>query len=223
MSDSHSVSVDMPSIVPVDKLLDAIPINTPPKYIHYNILSLSTPNKDGKNTVLSWGYRGLYPRITVYFNCDDRKSYENMLVAPMDNHVFYMLLYLLEYIGKADNNTAYTLNCYHVRWVDDQPTDEKYLKATVTVGKDEKGICYIEVAGDGYPTARFNLMPSEWHSLVDGQGNPISPDKVSKLYAASYARLLIDFFGNVITKAGLADADTFIPKKRNTNTQSETQ
>jgi len=165
------------------------------KIVSFGALSLYADTDDEHYGTLSWSIRKGYPRITVYTdNSNDKKgefSYDKLITAPMDSVVVNMVLdSLLESIeGTTDTKNA--TECYNVKYVDNKPTDEIYLQATIVTGKDANGVVYLGAIQEGKKRVKFELLPRDkWHKFKTGDTTITDKAKLSARFAKAYhARL----------------------------------
>lgn len=78
-----------------------------------------------------------------------------------------------------------------------RPGDESKLPskgwdATLFVGKDQQGVCYLSVMAKGHPKLKFPFKPSMWTESVNVRtGEPATPAEVSADYAEAWARIIM--------------------------------
>jgi len=165
------------------------------KIVSFGALTLYEDTEKDHFGTLSWSIRKGYPRITVYTdNTKEKKdefSFDKLITAPMDAIVVNIVMdRLLEAInGKPD--TRNSTECYNVKYVDNKPTEEIYLQATIITGKDANGVVYVAAIQEGKQNVKFQLLPREkWHKFRNGSDQVTDKANLSKMFATAYhARL----------------------------------
>lgn len=135
-------------------------------------------------------YRG-NPSITVFTN-DPKDPDTKPIKAKMDSVIFGTFMSTVEQVIDAEPNTQF-------RIVNRQGHPKKTFVDSITViGKDPDGIVYIALNKEGKVTKKFNLMPTVYSDLADAQGNPVSDDVKSRLYAKGFFRQLNEFVNRYV-------------------------
>jgi len=171
-------------------------MSTQVKIVKFIPLNLTADKGDGKYASLTWSIRKGYPRVTVYTdNNNDRNGefvYDRLIIAPFDAITINMVMDTLDKVIKDDKPSEQAIKCYNVEFVNHVKTDNIIKQATVTLGKDTKGVIYIKVENDNNPPTRFDLMPNpKWHKFVDETGGEITDNRIlSNMHAKAYATRL---------------------------------
>lgn len=146
--------------------------------------------------LLQWSVRMGYPRITVYtdnnISKDGKMDFNKVITAPFDyTNLKLFLEYFKEIIDGEDDN-KYTLECYNVKFKDGVKTNDTFLQAKVTVGKDKNGIIYLAVIEEEKRKIKFEVLPNpKWYKYYDKEGKEITDlRKLSSLYAKGYVCLV---------------------------------
>lgn len=200
------------------------------KFKRFNNLALF--NRDNNNRAkLDWSVRGFYPRITVYTGdnafVDNKPNYDNIIIAPFDMVTLGYLVSNLELCNNTKEPTRSRIDCYNTKVVNGVRTDEKFIQASVEIGKDEEGVCYIKVSEDKKPTIKFKLLPNTiWFKYYDKTGEQIKDNSVlSKIFTRGYIRtirsLILDNNDNYNTTITLLDPPNVVKDDKPSTTKEE--
>lgn len=151
-------------------------------------------NQSGKKARLAWAVRDNNPRIVVYINDNNLKGAEGIVNAAMNPETFLSFLTLLEKVTKNNTPDSYSIECYNTPWVDGKPTEQKVLVATVSFGKNEQGITYIDIIPVNKPKFRFSLNISDYHKIYKADKTPFTASESSTLQTLSVISALRDIF-----------------------------
>ena len=177
----------------------------------------------GPYATLTWTYRNLYPRITVYLENGHvpkkEYSYDDTIIAPMTPIVLGMVIDTISNIIKGKNNTKRKVDCYNNKYVDNVRTNTIVLQASILIGKDKDGVIYLAVIAEGKRRVKFKLLPSTvYHKFYDENNNLITDEaELSKAFATAYVRHLkkqmekainLPVTSNVPKEASLTNIDT---------------
>lgn len=193
------------------------------KFKRFNSLALF--NRENNNRAkLDWSIRGIYPRITVYTSdkafVDNKPNYDHIITAPFDIVTLGYLVSNLELCNNTKDPTHSRIDCYNTKVVNGVRTDERYIQATVEVGKDEEGVCYIKVSEEKKPTIKFKLLPNTvWFKYYDKTGEQIKDNSVlSKIFTRGYIRtirsLILDDKENYNTTITLLDPPNVVKEPK---------
>lgn len=182
---------------------------------------------------INWSMRNEYPRLTVYTSKyvrdkDGKMDYSKVVIAPFD------LISAKDFVkdmkkvmaNKEERVLHTSVYCYYPKYVNDQKTNEKEIKAIVKFGRNSEGIYYISVKGKDKPEAIFEMLKSEWCVAHDSKDVPQESSIIrSRKYAMSYIELLDHALNNAVigpvnvidkksnkpvTKASSADINSII-------------
>lgn len=163
-------------------------------YVRFAPLTLRSQHSNSDDySLLTWGARGAFPRITVFLENNNKKDvgnngidYNNIITATFDYVTIFMFLKMLEEIIDAEPNTKKQMDCLNTKFVDNQRTNEVYVQATITVGKDKNGIIFIGIYNDKSPKVKFDLTYGKWHVRKDNGVAIQDEAKLSRDYAKAY-------------------------------------
>ena len=171
-------------------------MNTQVKIVKFIPLNLTADKGEGKHASLTWSIRKGYPRVTVYTDNSSSRSeefvYDRLIIAPFDAVTINIVTDTLDKSIKDDTPSEQAVKCYNIEFVHRVRTDNVIQQATVTLGKDTKGVIYIKVENDKNSETRFDLMPNaKWHKFVDEAGGEITDNRIlSNMHAKAYATRL---------------------------------
>lgn len=74
----------------------------------------------------------------------------------------------------------------------------KLLGATVVVGKDKDGCVYISVVQKNPPHVKFLFVPSEYHEILNGEGQLAPLPEVTVLYARAWLAIMRPLVAHVL-------------------------
>lgn len=168
------------------------------KIISFGPLTRYSETVDGKYGTLSWSIRKGYPRITVYTeNYEDKTkrdefSFDKLITAPMDGVIVGMVISNLKLAYAATKEFKASVKCFNTKFVNNEPTNEVILQATIIIGKDKEGVVYLAAIEDGKKKLKFKLLPNpKWHKFYNDAGDEITDQAtLSVLYAKAYTGLL---------------------------------
>jgi len=165
-------------------------------------LTLYKNTEDDTYATLNWSMRMGYPRITVYTNnkkgVKSDLDYNTIITAPFDSVTVGVVVDYLKEIAESTEPSRQVVDCFNVKYVNGEKTDEIVLQASVIVGKDAEGVNYISAIAEGKKKVKFEIMPnSKWFKFRDKNGDEITDKKIiSNRYTKAYANLL----GTLISK-----------------------
>lgn len=175
-------------------------MNTKPKVqlVKFSPLRLRKNLEDGEYALLTWSSRNGYPRITVFTENKVKREtfdYNKMITAPFDYTTLNTFIDMFHKIIDGENDKSYKINCFNMKYVNNERTNEKYLQAAVTVGKNKNGVIFIAVVAEGKPKIAFDLNYTDFFTVFKN-GEPITDQgELSCLYAKGYLRTLKKIVG----------------------------
>ncbi len=169
----------------------AAPIKTDVVIARFNPFTIKK-EVPGDSVSLLWSLRNGYPRITVYLTNKkaDKVDWNSMIIAPMDYIAAYTIADSIISIANEKEPTRIKVDCKNLKYVDNVKTEEKFVQATVHVGKDEDGIMFLSATETGKPAVKFEIVPTGWVVEYDKDGMELSKAESSKKHAISYGKLL---------------------------------
>lgn len=131
------------------------------------------------------------PRIDVYTGVPNDAD-GGRISAPMDTLVWGVFLTLLEEIADGPNDTQKQIvnRTGH-------PSEMVELSTTY-IGKDNDGRVYLSIVALDRPRIKFVLRPSNYHSLGNKEGEPLSEAETSVKMAKSVVRIFEGLVNNVL-------------------------
>lgn len=115
----------------------------------------------------------------VYTNIEGQKP----IYAGMD---LYSFMAVLNYLSKFAADQMGDVTHREVVCKTGSPRDMK-VACKVRVGKDEQNAIFISVLAENYPPIKFVFGPSQYHDIIDHQGNPCGIDEISRVFANVFA------------------------------------
>lgn len=154
-------------------------------------LRLSCPPVQGANKPGSWAISLVAnnPRIDVYTNVPNDKNNGNIRGA-MDMPTFYLLIEMMrKAITLEDNQVLKLQNLNHVFFGGERSAEPK-LVSTTLVGRDKDGVLFLACVAKDRPYLKFSMLPSNYHVMIDVNGEPMNKRDASNYFLAGYANML---------------------------------
>ncbi|EPU3828977.1 hypothetical protein ACVWU4_000958 [Campylobacter coli] len=179
------------------------------KYVRFSLLNLRKPYEDRDDyALLTWGIRKGFPRITVWTNNKRPDGVKvdmgTVITAPFDYVSFTMFRhYFKNIINNVEPDVKkYTIECFNVKFVDNKKTDEIYIQARVTVGRDKNNVIYLAVVSEGKPKIKFDLLPNPtWFKFYAGEKNLLEDKgRLSTEYALAYLEVMDKLYANTMVE-----------------------
>lgn len=179
------------------------------KYVRFSLLNLRKPYEDKDDyALLTWGIRKGFPRITVWTNNKRPEGVKvdmnTVITAPFDYVSFTMFRhYFKNIINNVEPDVKkYTIECFNVKFVDNKRTNDVYIQARVTIGRDKDNVIYIGVIADEKPKIKFDLMPNpKWFKFYAGDKNLLEDKaRLSTEYAKAYLEVMDKLYENVMVE-----------------------
>lgn len=149
---------------------------------------------------------GNVPRFTVKTNVPDDRDH-GRIDFNCDLATFTVIMNFIEALGKGTEEGTYTLEYNDHVFVNGQRSDKPVTKASIKVGKDSStGRIFIAVLGYNRPKIQFFFGPSNYHALKAGDGSVIDEGLVSRSYAVSFARSMMELVPQLLVSEFNADA-----------------
>jgi len=120
------------------------------------------------------------PRLSVFTNIPGDNDHGG-ITAPMDPLIFTALMDQLLVVADGPSDTQLSIEN-----MTGPPSDLK-LHSTTIIGKDKKGRVYISVVAKDRPKIKFLFLPSQWHNFINKNGERLSEEEVTVIYAKSWA------------------------------------
>ena len=166
------------------------------------VMFTAAPNAEGKRSKLVWGIRNGYPRITVFTNDPNDKGpgiVNSVISAPVDMATMHIFLTLLEQIATGPNDIKNKVDCFTLKWVDGQRTDERILLSEIWIGKDSEGMVWISLIAPARPKIKFTYRVSDWHGIYKTDGVQMTEAEGSTLAALAACFLLKQAYSTVFS------------------------
>lgn len=143
---------------------------------------------------LQWGIKDNQPRAIVYTNVEGDKQ-DGKIEAAMDAITFEAILEAIRTYASGelvDGKQIVGFPCIGYLWTGNGKSEKPMVLSTVFVGlnRDNVVVLSVQSSDKSRPKVSFKLFPSEWHGGVDQNGQALSNQAVSKLYAKGYANLI---------------------------------
>jgi len=156
-------------------------------------LSLFRKNNADRFSSIGWTIDKGYPKLITYINGSDKSvtGRDNMIIAPLSFMVLNTIVSAMEdiYGGKPDNSLE--VKCYGHKWENNARSNDIEMQATIVIGKDEKGINYIETRAVNKPNMRFNLVtPDKYYKIMKDGVDITNTAEGSNLFSKSYVKQL---------------------------------
>lgn len=154
-------------------------------------LRLSCPPVQGATKPGSWAISLVAnnPRIDVYTNVPNDKNNGNIRGA-MDMPTFYLLIEMMRKAITLDDNQVLKLqNLNHVFFGGERSAEPKLISTTL-VGRDKDGVLFLACVAKDRPYLKFNMLPTNYHVMIDVNGEPMNKREASNYFLAGYANML---------------------------------
>ena len=153
------------------------------------------PSAAGKIASLAWRLVSNNPRITVYTNDPadmTEKNSNGLIAAALDAPVFFLLMKLIYKIIDSPNGTKEKIENKNYIFPGGKRSDKPVIVSEIIVGKDDDGVVFLSVVAydKTRPRIKFELVPSEFHSLYHQNGQQFTKAEASELYARGYVQCL---------------------------------
>lgn len=129
------------------------------------------------------------PRFTVYTNVEGDKQ-DGRIEGNMDTYTFGAVMQAIREVARTDTKGLVFQNKGHFFSKEKGRSEHPGVKSSTIIGRNEKDEVFIGLVANNRPKAMFVFKPTEYHSLLNKDGSPVSPAKVSELYALAYADLM---------------------------------
>lgn len=179
------------------------------KFVRYSLLNLRKQYEDKDDyALLTWAIRKGFPRVTIWTQNKRPEGVKldmnTVITAPFDYITFTMFRqYFLNIINNTEPDVKkYTVECYNVKFVNNQRTNELYVQARVTVGRDKDNVIYIAVIADEKPKIKFDLLPNPtWFKFYAGDKNLLEDKgRLSTEYAKAYLDVMDKLYTNTMVE-----------------------
>lgn len=173
-----------------------------------NFLPLNLRNftEDGKIRSLTWGSLNGNPRLTVFLDNtkkpDGTIDYNKMIIAPFKPlEMLTAIGYFKEVLKKGENDFE-EIDCLYPKYVNNEKTEEKVLRAKIRFGIDKDGIAYFYVENVNGIKIKFNIVEEGWHLWRNGKNaaDNKSKSELSQKHALSYLNILESLVKDLVIK-----------------------
>jgi uncharacterized membrane protein YgcG len=163
-------------------------------------LKLTGPQIDGGRgrPTLAVGLHNNQPRLDVYTNDPNDKIDNGRIRAAFDSPTFFVFLESLREVVEHDGKVIRAIQNRGYSFRGGKRSEQPETLSTALVGKEDDGRVYLEVVAERRPRIKFYFMPSNWHHLMDGQGNKLEQAQVSVLYARAWLNLMQRLIPNLL-------------------------
>lgn len=186
----------------------AEPPNNKPTVVALQNFRLYTrhPERENINVSLSLGYRGDYPRLMLNVLDKTLSPREKYFNAPFDNLNFLSLLSRMKTVASSTKPIRIQVKCFNSEWKDRKIVpNSKVEVASVIIGKDEEGVCYIIFKPANIPLSfTFYILSADWHTWVfDDQ--PATKSQVSGTQLKVFAEATESIYHYVLSMKAIGN------------------
>lgn len=161
-------------------------------------IHLSAPNQKGKRASMQFGLINNNPRITVFTNDPDDTQDYGKIVAALDAPTFFAYIGAIHNAIKATGKWRVKFDNKKTSWSGGKPSEAPVVTSSLLVGRDEDGTIWTSVSAPRRPNIKFVFGPSEFHSVVDGDGAVYDKAKLSQMYAEAHAQMLSQLMAGLL-------------------------
>ena len=160
------------------------------------------------------------PHFVVTTNVEtDTKNY-GKIKAELDTFNFNAIMEaILEAASGNPNFTEVRVTCRGYVWTSKGRSDKPLVKATVIVGRNDKGEVWIAVLDydQARPSIQFVFRGNEWHDYLNADGTPIDAARQSRFIARGYVDIMRRFVAARLDKEAIhwEDAKAARESKKN--------
>lgn len=161
------------------------------KILDFDKLVLYTDSTEqGKRARMQFGGRDGNPRITVFTGVDGRAG---IIQGPMDPLAFMSFVSLMESVISQSAESKYKIDLKANIYENDKRTDKLKVLSELWFGKDEKGVVWIALAGEGSPRIKFEFMNGIYTDIYYN-GLKMEARDISPRIASKYLEVLKSVF-----------------------------
>jgi hypothetical protein len=151
-----------------------------------------------KPSSLGWGLYSNNPRIIVYTNDPGDTVDYGKIAAHLDTPTFYAFIDAIRLAAddKLPDGKVVFQNKNFI-YPKGQRSETPVIQSQLVVGRDEDGAIWISVLAKERPKIKFYFITPEFHTLLNGKGEPLGKGLVSQMYARAYASMLEQMYGHL--------------------------
>jgi len=148
--------------------------------------------------------------MTVFTNVEGDQD-GGKIAAQMDSVAFFMFLNTLDNILKSPQPIKRSIPNLNYKFYQGKRSDTPQLISTIILEKESDGSTYISIVNNRASPAKFYFMPSDFHNLLNENGQPVTRAEMTKVYGAAWRELIAALAGNVLA------ANYVAPEPRDNN------
>ncbi len=127
--------------------------------------------------------------MTVYSNVEGDKD-NGRSVAQMDSVAFFMFFAALDRVITSDKPMKRVIPNKNFTFNNGERSPEAKLISNTIIEKEEDGSVYIAVLNNVTTPVKFYFIPSDFHTLLTGDGQPVSRAELTQTYARAWREII---------------------------------
>ena len=137
--------------------------------------------------------------ITVFTNVDGDKN-NGKSNAAMDSVAFFMFFAALDNVINSPTPLKRVIPNKNFTYDNNQRSNEIKLISNTIIEKEEDGSVYIAVLNGQTTPVKFYFIPSDFHTLLDGSGQPVSRGELTQTYAKAWREIISKLTAHVLAE-----------------------
>lgn len=162
-------------------------------------LSAPTPGAPGQKSSLQLTLVKNMPRFLIWTNDpaekDDKNKGYGKITANLDPVALTAFWQIVKEVIAHDGPTKMAVANKGYKYFGRERSETPVVLNHLICGKNEDGVIWMMVSEKGRPQITFEFRMPEWHTLMDGAGNPTAPAIESRIVANGW----IDLMGLLMT------------------------